>query len=108
VSSVAHGLTPQESLVLEIIGQARTSRGGPSGDRILQQAGGQIAPGSIYVVLQRLEAKGLVSSATATRLPGESGPLRRLYSVTPTGRRAARLARALERTLRDAQAAKGR
>ncbi|GAA1390137.1 PadR family transcriptional regulator [Luteococcus peritonei] len=45
---------------------------------------GRLKGGSLYPVLARLEADGLVA---AVWLPGESGPGRKAYSLTPAGAR---------------------
>ena len=46
-----------------------------------------VADGSIYPALARLERDG---SVTTFRAPGESGPPRKYYRITPAGRRALR------------------
>ncbi len=43
--------------------------------------------GTIYVTLQRMEKKGLVSSRLRPKPEGESGLARRLYKSTPLGAR---------------------
>jgi DNA-binding PadR family transcriptional regulator len=47
----------------------------------------RISRGSIYVLLDRLEERGLVSSRIEERAPGTSGIARRLYRPTGYGRR---------------------
>jgi DNA-binding PadR family transcriptional regulator len=47
----------------------------------------RISRGSIYVLLDRLEERGLVSSRVEPRPPGMSGIARRLYRPTGYGRR---------------------
>jgi PadR family transcriptional regulator, regulatory protein PadR len=46
--------------------------------------GRDMAIGSVYATLDRLEAKGLVSS---TRVDGDDGTSRRVFAVTPIGAR---------------------
>jgi DNA-binding PadR family transcriptional regulator len=41
--------------------------------------------GTIYVTLDRLEDKGLISSRTVEPPPGSRGPARRLYKITGLG-----------------------
>ncbi|MFN2564509.1 MAG: PadR family transcriptional regulator [Gemmatimonadaceae bacterium] len=52
---------------------------------------GRLSRGSIYVLLDRLEERGLVSSRLAERAPGMSGIARRLYQPTGHGRRVLQL-----------------
>ena len=56
--------------------------------------GRDITIGSVYATLDRLEAKGLVSS---TRVASADAVSRRIFAVTPTGMRAL----ALTRSVRD-------
>lgn len=44
--------------------------------------------GTVYVTLERMADKGLVSSREAERAPHESGLPRRIYSITGLGQRA--------------------
>ena len=53
-----------------------------------------ITPGALYTTLQRLEAKGLVSSLLVNARAKNPAHRRRYYQITPRG------ARALTRTLR--------
>ena len=56
--------------------------------RIEWISGGSIEwnSGTLYPVLHRLEAEGLIKS---TWKPSDSGPRRKVYSLTPKGRKAA-------------------
>jgi PadR family transcriptional regulator PadR len=49
------------------------------------QTGREVTIGAVYATLDRLEAKGLVTSA---RRGGAAGESRRLFDVTPAGARA--------------------
>src|SRR2546423_714300 len=61
--------------------------------------GRDVTIGSVYITLDRLEAKGLVSSA---RTPGRSGSSsRRVFAVTPLGARALADTKALREGLWD-------
>jgi PadR family transcriptional regulator PadR len=72
---------------------------------IAELAGADYNPAAVYRALRKLEQDGLVSSSW---VPGEGGPPRRAYRITPAGRdsleatvadmrRAARLARSFLR-----------
>jgi DNA-binding PadR family transcriptional regulator len=52
------------------------------------RTGHDYSVGAVYTTLQRLEAKGLVSSRTAGPLPVRGGRARRHFKVTANGRRA--------------------
>lgn len=86
---MAHG--PLEASVLAAIQQGATY--GYRIHRALGDQGFDIRLNHLYPVLKRLEAEGLVASSEA---PGERGPRRRVYRLTPEGRKA------LERRLVDA------
>lgn len=60
---------------------------------IEQQTGRSVSGGSLYVTLDRLEDKGLVSSRMAERSPRRGGRPKRFMSVTPEGLQALRAAR---------------
>ena len=57
------------------------------GLEMVARSGGRLGRGSIYVLLDRLEERGLVSSRLEERSPGTSGIARRLYRPTGYGRR---------------------
>ncbi len=57
------------------------------GLEMVARSGGRLSRGSIYVLLDRLEERGLVSSRLEDRPPGTSGVARRLYRPTGHGRR---------------------
>ena len=50
--------------------------------RLADQGLGQVRGGALYPVLGKLEAAG---SVRATWLPGEGGPGRKVYAITPAG-----------------------
>lgn len=62
-------------------------------DEIKQRAGRDVQRASVYVTLQRLENKGLVSSQLGDPLPERGGKARRYVRVEPAGVRAVREAR---------------
>lgn len=57
------------------------------GLEMVARSEGRIGRGSVYVLLDRLEERGLVSSRLEPRTPGTSGIARRLYRPTGHGRR---------------------
>jgi DNA-binding PadR family transcriptional regulator len=57
------------------------------GLEMVARSEGRLGRGSIYVLLDRLEERGLVSSRLEERAPGTSGVARRLYRPTGYGRR---------------------
>lgn len=74
--------------------------------QVLEQAGmGRLKGGSLYPVLARLEQGGFVE---AVWLPGESGPGRKAYSLTPSGREERTRLAASWRSLTDTLVALGR
>jgi DNA-binding PadR family transcriptional regulator len=77
-------LTAKEREILELlIGQSAEMYG----LEMVARSGGRLSRGSIYVLLDRLEERGLVSSHLEARTPGTSGIARRLYRPTGHGRR---------------------
>lgn len=57
-----------------------------------------VSRGAVYVTLDRLEAKRLLTSRLADEAPGQGGRPRRAYRVSPLGLRAVRrMLSALER-----------
>ncbi len=67
------------------------------GARILQEiedaTGTRVKSGSLYITLDRLEAKGYVTSRVADPDPGRGGRPKRYMSVTPAGLRILKEAR---------------
>ena len=54
-------------------------------DEIERRTGRAAARGAVYITLDRLEEKGLLSSKTADSAPARGGRPRRLFQVTPLG-----------------------
>ncbi len=63
----------------------------------LAEHGYEISPGTLYPTLHRLEAEGLLTSGKAV----EDGHARRVYKITPDGRKALRRMRKALRELAD-------
>ena len=70
-----------EGCVLAVIRQA-PAYGYEIAQKLAAYGFGQIAEGTIYPLLLRLEKNGLVSAAFR---PSELGPRRKYYSLTPAG-----------------------
>jgi PadR family transcriptional regulator, regulatory protein PadR len=79
----------KEALILELLADA----GDRYGLELVEASGGQLKRGTVYVTLGRMEDKGFVTSAQEARAASAIGLPRRLYRLTPLGRRA-RAARA--------------
>jgi DNA-binding PadR family transcriptional regulator len=61
------------------------------GLELVAASAGSLRRGSVYVFLDRLEDRGLVESRLEERIPGMSGPTRRVYRVTAHGKRVLQL-----------------
>jgi len=76
-------LPPKERLILE-----RLVGAGPTfGQQLVDESGGALKRGTVYVTLSRMEAKGLVSSEQEAQQPGAVGLPRRIYRITGLGER---------------------
>jgi len=76
----------EEQVMLAVIRTGAEAYGMTVRRELESVTGRSVTIGSAYITLDRLEAKGLVSSAR-TALAVDS-PLRRVFSVTPAGARA--------------------
>jgi PadR family transcriptional regulator PadR len=65
----------------------------PMRQAIEQAAARSVSRGALYTTLERLEAKGLLSSRMGEPTDDRGGRARRYHSVTPAGLRALRAAR---------------
>jgi PadR family transcriptional regulator PadR len=59
-------------------------------DEIEQRTGRAVSFGAVYVTLQRMEAKGLVTSRLGEPTAERGGRAKRFFEVTADGRRAVR------------------
>ena len=66
-----------------------------------EQAGRDVPRGSVYVTLDRLEAKSMVESHEGDATSGRGGRPRRMIRVTPDGIEALRRSHEARRLLRD-------
>ena len=76
-------LPPKERLILELL----VARGPSFGLALVEQSGGALKRGTVYVTLGRLENKGFVTSESEAPQPGAIGLPRRIYRVTGLGER---------------------
>jgi len=79
-------LSKKEALIIHAI----MTRPAPQryGHHLIRTAGSDIKQGTVYVLLGRLEKKGMLTSST--KEDAVSGVCRRFYEVTPKGLRAMR------------------
>ncbi|HEV7717201.1 MAG TPA: helix-turn-helix transcriptional regulator [Steroidobacteraceae bacterium] len=76
-------ITAQE-LIVEILDAHGREMGGLE---IVKASGGHLSRGTIYVHLERLEARGVVVSRAEDYTPPHIGIARRLYKLAPGGHR---------------------
>lgn len=73
-------LSPKERAILSLLMIA--GRKGLYGLQLVQQSAGELRRGTIYVTLDRMQAKGFVESRQEDKQPGISGIPRRIYCAT--------------------------
>ena len=78
-------ITNTEALVMEIL-MNKTSEE-VYGWELMEESGGKLKKGTIYVILNRMEDKGLISSRKEQRREGARGLPRRMYKLTGLGHR---------------------
>lgn len=84
-------------VMLAVLRLGREAYGVPIATEIAQRTGREILQGSVYAILERLEAKGLVSSRLGDATPQRGGRAKRYFTLTGEGARQVREAqRALE------------
>jgi PadR family transcriptional regulator, regulatory protein PadR len=77
-------LSPKEALILQML----ISRGRELfGLEMVDESGGELKRGTIYVTLQRMKEKGFIDSRPEARPAPEVGIARRLYRITGYGER---------------------
>jgi DNA-binding PadR family transcriptional regulator len=70
-------------------------------NEINARTGVDLSRGTIYVTLHRLERRGLVQSSLGDPTPSRGGKAKRVFTVTPAGRRALKASRTALRKLSD-------
>jgi DNA-binding PadR family transcriptional regulator len=86
-------LSPKEFKIMQLL----IANGELFGQELVKRSDGELARGTVYVTLSRLEDKGFLCSREEERHPGAIGLPRRLYKSTGLGQRvfeAVELARA--------------
>jgi PadR family transcriptional regulator PadR len=81
-------------VLLAVVRLADGAYGVPISKELLILAGREVALGSIYAALDRLERKGFVTSSLGDPTPERGGRAKRYFRVTPTGVRALKMTRA--------------
>ena len=71
--------------ILRALADAKSELHAPA---ICRLGGKPLKVTTIYVVLGRMQKKGLVESRVEDKPPGRSGPARRLFALTPDGKQA--------------------
>jgi len=75
-------ISTTEALIVDLLGGDERF-----GLDLIGRSGGRLKPGTIYVTLTRMEAKGFIESRQEAREPESGGLPRRLYRVTAYGAR---------------------
>jgi PadR family transcriptional regulator PadR len=83
-------------VLLALIRLGEEAYGVPIADTIEAASGREVAAGSIYVTLDRLEAKGMITSRLGESTPERGGRAKTYFRITGKGLRAVRRA---QRTL---------
>jgi PadR family transcriptional regulator PadR len=83
VADAPNTLPKKERLILELL----VSAGPMYGLQLVEQSGGALKRGTVYVTLGRMEAKGFVESEQEELSPGAIGLPRRVYRPTALGER---------------------
>jgi PadR family transcriptional regulator PadR len=87
--NVGHALGEFEQLVmLAVLRLDEDAYGTSIGDELKERAQRDASPGAIFTTLERLEARGLVTSRYGDPTPERGGRRKRFYRLTVDGRRA--------------------
>lgn len=91
----------EELILLAIVGLDDEAYGVPIRER-LEKAGRSVSVGALYVTLERLQDKGLISSRQGEATPERGGRAKTYYRLTGEGRRALDAAEKVRMKLRAA------
>jgi len=80
-------------VLLAVVRLGDDAYGVPISKELLNLAGREVALGSVYAALDRLQEKGFVTSALGDPTPERGGRAKRYFRVTPAGLRALRMTR---------------
>ena len=83
----------EQLVLLAVLRLGKDAYAVPIRDLIAREGGVRLTRGSIYITLDRLEAKGLVESWFGDPTAEPGGKARRLFRVRPAGTAALRAAR---------------
>lgn len=81
-------------VLLAVVRLGNQAYGVPISKELLTLAGREVALGSIYAALDRLDEKGFVSSSLGDPTPERGGRAKRYFTVTPAGVKAVKMTRA--------------
>ena len=84
----------EQLILLAILRRGDDAYGVTIRAELSERAGRTVAPGALYTALERLEAKGLITSRMGAPTPQRGGRAKRFVTVTATGIEA--LSRALQ------------
>ena len=80
----------EQVVLLSIVRLHGETHGAAIAEAIADHAGRHVAPGALYTVLERLEAKGFVESWIGESTPERGGRRRKEYRLLPAGAREVR------------------
>lgn len=75
----------EQMLLLAALHLGEDAYGAALGQELEARVGRRVSRGAIYVTLDRMEAKGLVTSSLSAPRPERGGRPRRVVTVTPEG-----------------------
>lgn len=78
----------EQLLLFAVLRLGQDAYGNAIRREIETRTGRVVSPGAVYTVLERLEAKGLVTSEVTQATPARGGRRMRRYRVEPAGARA--------------------
>jgi PadR family transcriptional regulator, regulatory protein PadR len=81
-------------VLLALVRLGDEAYGVPISNELLNLAGRDVALGSVYAALDRLEEKSLVVSTLGEPTPERGGRAKRYFHITPAGLQALRMTRA--------------
>jgi PadR family transcriptional regulator PadR len=100
--------TLEHLILLAVLALGTEAHGMTIRNDLHSRTGRNLSFGTVYVTLQRLEAKGMVTASMGAPTPERGGRAKRLFKITADGRRAVRRSQdainAMTAAWRDAQA----
>jgi PadR family transcriptional regulator PadR len=92
----------EEMVLLAALGLRDEAYGASILARLDAEAGREVSRGSVYVTIDRLEAKGMLETHAGDPSPARRGRPRRMVRVTDAGREAVSRSHEVRERLRDA------